>query len=77
MPETYIEWTGRIQVHHPVKCTCWIVPEKYWTTHYGAVEPGSTHEWNPDCRMHPADDGAELIDLPPDNAITNDEVFTL
>jgi hypothetical protein len=33
-------------------CLCWPVPPSMWTTHYGAVEPGSTHEYNPDCPEH-------------------------
>lgn len=33
-------------------CTCHWVDPKYWTTHYGAVEPGSTMEPNPDCPEH-------------------------
>jgi|GEM_PF-4805526 len=33
-------------------CTCFVTPEKYWTTHYGAVEPGSMYEPNPDCQEH-------------------------
>lgn len=34
------------------KCTCFELPPEMWTTHYGAVEPGSTHEPNPDCPEH-------------------------
>lgn len=33
-------------------CLCFEVPENMWTTHYGAVEPGSTHDFNPDCPVH-------------------------
>lgn len=33
-------------------CTCTLVPESMWTTHYGAVEPGSQWEANPDCMVH-------------------------
>jgi hypothetical protein len=33
-------------------CLCWEVPEQYHFVHYGAVEPGSTHEFNPDCPVH-------------------------
>lgn len=33
-------------------CECWVVPEHLWTTHYGAVEPGSAVEHNPDCPQH-------------------------
>lgn len=34
-----------------MSCTCY-VDERYWTTHYGAVEPGSQMEPNPDCPVH-------------------------
>lgn len=34
------------------ECTCFEVDSKYWTTHYGAVEPGSMHEPNPECPEH-------------------------
>jgi len=34
------------------ECTCYLTDEKYWTTHYGAVEPGSMWEPNPDCLVH-------------------------
>lgn len=34
------------------ECTCFELPPEMWTTHYGAVEPGSTHEPNPDCPEH-------------------------
>ena len=34
------------------ECECWLTDEKYWFTHYGAVEPGSQMEPNPDCREH-------------------------
>jgi hypothetical protein len=47
-------------------CLCWLVPERMWTTHYGAVEPGSTHEFNPDCPVHGlevAAAGEEMLDL--------------
>lgn len=30
-------------------CECWVAPERMWTTHYGAVEPGSQIEFNPEC----------------------------
>jgi len=33
-------------------CECWVTPERMWTTHYGAVEPGSQIEFNPDCPSH-------------------------
>lgn len=34
------------------ECTCWEVDPKYWTTHYGAVDPATTHEPNPECPEH-------------------------
>lgn len=33
-------------------CECWVTPEHLWTTHYGAVEPGSQLEFNPECPKH-------------------------
>ena len=33
-------------------CECWVTPESTWTTHYGAVEPASQVQWNPDCPQH-------------------------
>lgn len=36
------------------ECECWVTPEDTWTVHYGAVEPGSQMEPNPDCPVHPA-----------------------
>lgn len=33
-------------------CTCHPTDPKYWFTHYGAVEPGSAMEPNPDCPVH-------------------------
>ena len=35
------------------ECECFWVDPKYWTTHCGAVEPGSQMEWNPECPAHP------------------------
>ncbi len=34
------------------ECTCFLLPPEMWTTHYGAVEPGSMYEPNPDCPEH-------------------------
>lgn len=34
------------------ECLCWPTPPHMWTTHYGAVEPGSAIERNPDCPAH-------------------------
>lgn len=33
-------------------CICYPVEDKYLTKHYGAVEPGSAWEPNPDCPVH-------------------------
>lgn len=33
-------------------CHCAPVPEHLWTTHYGAVDPATTHEYNPLCPEH-------------------------
>jgi hypothetical protein len=45
------------EVQEPApECECWWVDEKLWTTHYGAAEPGSQMEWNPDCPVHPPAD---------------------
>lgn len=33
-------------------CTCPWVDPSLWTTYYGAVEPGSTREFDPDCVVH-------------------------
>jgi hypothetical protein len=30
-------------------CLCWEVPEHLWTTYGSAVDPATTHEYNPDC----------------------------
>lgn len=47
------------------KCECFLVPEHLHTTHFGATEPGSMIEPNPECPEHfppadpvPADDHA-------------------
>ena len=33
-------------------CECGVTPESMWTTYYGAVEPGSQIEYNPECPKH-------------------------
>ena len=33
-------------------CLCWDVPADYHFVHYGATEPGSAIEQNPDCPVH-------------------------
>lgn len=38
-------------------CLCWLLPESMHFVHYGATEPGSTHEYNPDCLVHGGDVG--------------------
>ena len=30
-------------------CLCWEVPAHLWTTYGSAVDPATTHEYNPDC----------------------------
>lgn len=39
----------------PPECECPEVPERLWTTHYGAVDPGSMIEHNPECPVHRID----------------------
>jgi len=34
------------------ECTCTVTDPKTWTTHNGAVEPGSMMEPDPDCDAH-------------------------
>jgi hypothetical protein len=34
------------------KCACFWTDPSTWTTHYGAAEPGSQREWNPECPEH-------------------------
>ncbi|MGD7788192.1 hypothetical protein ACQCX2_07690 [Propionibacteriaceae bacterium Y1700] len=34
------------------KCACPWVDPKYWTTHYGAIDPASTQEYEPTCPVH-------------------------
>lgn len=33
-------------------CECPWVDPSLWTTHYGAVDPATTQEYNPDCPVH-------------------------
>lgn len=33
-------------------CTCPPVDPSLWTTHYGAVDPATTHEFDPICHVH-------------------------
>ncbi len=52
-------WTSDPAQAHPDydalnTCTCPYVDPSLWTTHYGAVEPGSQREQNPLCPVHPA-----------------------
>lgn len=39
-------------IEKPRPCHCHPVPEHLWTTHYGAVDPATTHEFNPLCPEH-------------------------
>jgi hypothetical protein len=34
-------------------CLCWLVPEDLHFIYFGATEPGSAQEHNPDCPVHP------------------------
>ena len=34
------------------ECTCWPTPLKYHFVYFGATEPGSALEYNPDCPQH-------------------------
>jgi hypothetical protein len=43
-------------------CLCQTVPEKYHFVHYGATEPGSMHEYNPDCLVHGSAASPELLE---------------
>lgn len=36
----------------PPECECREVPEQFWTTHYGAVDPVTRFEYNPECPLH-------------------------
>lgn len=33
-------------------CLCWLLPARQHFVYLGAVEPGSTHEYNPGCLVH-------------------------
>lgn len=33
-------------------CLCWLLPVSDHFVYYGATEPGSTHDYNPDCLLH-------------------------
>lgn len=37
------------------ECICYLLPPEMHTTHYGATEPGSMHEPNPNCTAHRED----------------------
>ena len=39
-------------VRADVRCSCPWTPPSTWTTHYGAVEPGSMREHDPGCLEH-------------------------
>lgn len=55
-PENLTAWVDAQpmpgQMELPLDCTCPWVPEKYWTTHYGAVDPATQQEWDPNCPQH-------------------------
>lgn len=44
-----------ITIRRPPECECPEAPEHLWTTHYGAVDPGSMIEHNPECPVHRVD----------------------
>ncbi|MGY4541344.1 hypothetical protein ACVWY0_001253 [Arthrobacter sp. UYNi723] len=48
--------TGDVRFINPAlmggTCLCWLLPESQHFVFYGATEPGSTHEYNPDCLVH-------------------------
>lgn len=47
------------RVEEAVGCSCWPTPEEYHFVHYGATEPGSAWEHNPDCPVHGTSEWAE------------------
>lgn len=49
-------------------CECFITPESMWTIHFGAVEPGSQFEFNPEC---PAHGGPDFGPMPEVNGESN------
>lgn len=54
-------------IEHPTlrpepPCTCTIVDERFWFSHYGAIEPGSMMEFDPECPEHRRDDVALLAE---------------
>jgi len=63
---------------HPTstpECQCFPVPSEYWTTHYGAVDPATTHDPNPECRAcfpeNFEDDGLDPAPTPEAGALTD------
>lgn len=54
-------------IEHPTlrtesPCTCIVVDEKYWFSHYGATEPGSMMEFEPTCPEHGDPDAEPISD---------------
>jgi len=49
-------------------CECWPTPPETWTTHYGAVEPGSAIEFNPECPAHGGPDFGPIPTNPKGNS---------
>ena len=58
--------TGDVRFINPAlmagTCLCPMVPEKYHFVHYGATEPGSMYEYNPDCLVHGTAVSPELLE---------------
>lgn len=38
------------------ECSCFPTPEEMHFVYYGATEPGSAMEWNPECEVHRRDE---------------------
>lgn len=51
-PEMWDELEARYNPASQPACTCARTDPKFWTTHYGATEPGSQWEWDPGCPVH-------------------------
>lgn len=53
------------------ECTCFPVPERLHTTHYGATDPATTLEPNPDCPLHfPTAEPPRIEDMAPGTTFT-------
>lgn len=47
-----LEAAARVPVQGEPECECWPTEEKYHFVHFGATEPGSAIEFNPECPQH-------------------------